>query len=137
MKFRHTLLISLAVLFFGAPHARSGDTLQPPPTLRERCIAKKEWKRYGSIKQCIAEKRDEDLISVQKTELRLQEDRDAAAMRAAEAQADIEAEERKRIAGIRARQEEAASQRQQQQLSENLSDAFSTAIRGLSRQPAK
>ena len=40
--------------------------LQPKLTFKERCEIGQEWKRYGSMRECTAEKRHEELVAIQK-----------------------------------------------------------------------
>lgn len=64
------------------PNAKADDDfsilypkqIQPRLTTRQRCRLDNEWKKHGSMKECIEEKRHEEVLSQQKkTALRQEE----------------------------------------------------------------
>jgi hypothetical protein len=46
--------------------------VQPKISIRKQCQLNDEWKRYGSLKNCIEDKRHEELVELQKNNMRRQ-----------------------------------------------------------------
>lgn len=52
--------------------------IQPKFTIRQRCEMDQEWKKYGSVEECVAEKRHQEIIANQKKIMRQQIELDEA-----------------------------------------------------------
>ncbi len=63
------VILSLAAFALVQPHSAAEENsilypkqIQPKLTIRQQCQVNNEWKRHGSIKECIEEKRHEEIL---------------------------------------------------------------------------